>query len=89
LWKSIGDAMNISYGNLKSGEWEDGLQWLREIEDWSDIYQKSYMVSAATNKQLAGCYLEILLINVPPRFLGPWKKLMSVLLGERLRKALK
>ncbi len=89
-WKSMGDAMNISFTKLTSCKegWQDGLHWLEEIGDWSATYEERYMVPATTNKQLADSHFEILCINVPPNFLGPCKKTMSVLLGERLRKAM-
>ena len=89
-WKSIGDAMDISYSKLPSlvPGWKDGLQWLDEVEAWSLKYEEAYMVPANTNKQLADSHFEIIFINVPARFLGPCKKLISVLLGERLRKAM-
>lgn len=88
FWKSMGDAMEISYKNLPSREWKDGLHWLHEVEGWSKTYEESHMVPASTNKQLADSHVEILCINVPPRFLGLCKKMISVLLGERLRKAM-
>lgn len=89
-WKSMGDAMDISYSNLPSSlaGWKDGLQWLDELKAWSLKYEEAYMVPAATNKQLADSYLEIICTNVSPRLLGPCKKMISVLLGERLQKAM-
>lgn len=89
-WKSMGDAMDVSYSNLPSSipGWKDGLQWLDELEAWSLQYEGEYMVPAITNKQLADSHLEIISINVPAILLGPCKKMISVLLGERLRKAM-
>ncbi len=89
-WKSIGDLMEISYSKLPSSisGWKDGLQWLEEVEAWSLKYEEAYMVPAVTNKQLADSHFKIICINVPARLLGPCKKMISVMLGERLRKAL-
>lgn len=89
-WKSMGDAMSISYEFLPSSKdgWEHGLRWLKEVEAWSLAYEETQMVPAATNRQLADSHFEILCINVPPRLRDPCKKMMSVLLGERLRKAM-
>ena len=89
-WKSMGDAMDISYSNLPSSRlgWKDGLQWLYEIEAWSLKYEETYMVPAVTNKKLADSHLEILCFNVPAGLLGPCQRLFSVVLGERLRKAM-
>ena len=89
-WKSMGDAMDISYSNLPSSipGWKDGLQWLDEIEAWSLKYEEEHMVPAVTNKELADSHLEILCVNVPVSLLGPCQRLFSILLGERLRKAM-
>ena len=89
-WKSMGDAMDISYSELPSSTsgWKDGLQWLDEVEAWSLKYEEAYMVPAITNKQLADSHLEIICINVPARLLSPCKRVLSVILGERLRKAM-
>lgn len=89
-WKSMGDAMDISYSILPSSipGWKDGLQWLDEVEAWSLRYEEAYMVPAVTNKQLADSHLEIICMNVPARLLNPCKKLISVILGERLRTAM-
>ena len=89
-WKSMGDAMNISYSDLPSANlgWKDGLQWLDEMEAWSLKYEGAYMVPAATNKQLADSHFEIICINVPASLLSPCKRVISVMLGERLRKAM-
>lgn len=89
-WKSMGDAMGISYSNLPSAivGWKDGLQWLDEIKAWNLRYEEEYMVPAASNKQLADSHFEIICINVPARLLSPCKRVISVMLGERLRKAM-
>ena len=89
-WKSMGDAMDVSYSTLPSSAsgWNDGLQWLDEVEAWSLKYEEAYMVPAVTNKQLADAHLDILCINIPAGLLGPCKKIVSVFLGERLRKAM-
>lgn len=89
-WKAMGDAMGISYQTLPSSDqgWQDGLVFLEELESWSLRYEEKHMVSATTNKRLADSHFDILCINVPTRFLEPCKKVMSYLLGERLRKAM-
>lgn len=89
-WKSMGDAMQIPYTKLPSSAkgWEDGLQWLEEVKAWSDAYEERHMVSAATNKQLAECQLDGLLPNWSPKYRNPCKKMVTILLGDRLRKAM-
>ncbi|KAL8917020.1 MAG: hypothetical protein Q9172_006015 [Xanthocarpia lactea] len=90
FWKSIGDAMGINYQKLKSaGEgWEDALQWLDELAEWSWQYEKENMVPHATNKKTAEQTVAILLWGIP----GPLKpfgeRLVSVLMDDRLRTAM-
>lgn len=86
----MGDAMSISYETLPSSAdgWEHGLRWLKEVEAWSLAYEQTQMVPAETNRQLADSHFDILCINVPSRLRDPCKKMMSVLLGERLRNAM-
>lgn len=86
----MGDVMEISYDKLQSSVkgWQDGLHWLKEIEEWSRGYEVANMVPAATNKQLADAEFDIICINVPTWLLETLKQLMSVLLGQRLRKAM-
>lgn len=89
-WKSMGDTMAISYEGLPSAAsgWEDGLNWLTEVESWSKAYEEKHMLPATTNMQLADAELGVICINIPSGLLAVCKKLVSVLLGERLRKAM-
>ena len=89
-WKSMGDAMEISYNNLPSSAngWQDGLQWLREITEWSDAYEKAQMVPADTNKQLADSQLDVLLPKWPADYRDSCIKIIVVLLGDRLRQSI-
>lgn len=89
-WKSMGDAMSISYKDLPSSAngWEHGLRWLMEVETWSLAYEVKHMVPASTNRKLADSHFDVLCFNVPVGLRGPCKNMMSVLLGERLRKAM-
>ena len=89
-WKSMGDAMDISYKGLSSSAegWEDGLHWLEEVKSWSEDYEDHRMKPAATNMQLADTELGVICVNVPSRLLGICKRFLSVLLGDKLRKAM-
>ena len=86
----MGDAMDISYSKLPSSiaGCKDGLQWLNELEAWSIEYEEAYMVPAVTNNQLADSHLDIICINVPASLLTSCKKVVSVIVGERVRKAM-
>lgn len=90
FWKSVGDAMLIPYLELPSCMvgWQDGLHWLDEIREWSLRYEKTHMVPAKTNNQLATSHLNVLFGNLPKSIAEIGKKSVAVLLGGRLRRAL-
>ena len=90
FWKSMGDAMKISYTQLRSfgTGWQDGLHWLEDIREWSLIYEEKYMVPATTNKQLADSHLNVLFLNLSPTWISIGKSFVTVLLEERLREAM-
>lgn len=89
-WKSMGDAMGIDFSVLQSDKqgWQDGLSWLRTIEEWSVRYEEQHMVPAKSNQQLADSHLDILCLNIPRSYLPMCKNAMSVLLGSRLQRAM-
>lgn len=89
FWKSMGDAMKIPYLDLPSCAtgWQDGLHWLDEIREWSLRYEENQMVPADTNKKLANSHLDVIFVNLPYGVVEIGKKCVTVLLGERLRKA--
>ena len=89
-WKSMGDAMEISFKDLPSHNsgWKDGLHWLEETERWSLRYEEAHMLPATSNKQLADSHLDIMCINVPEGMLPACRKMIAVLLGERLQQAM-
>ncbi|KAF2089450.1 hypothetical protein K490DRAFT_36961 [Saccharata proteae CBS 121410] len=89
-WKDLGDAMEIPYTALKSGKdgWRDGLQWLDELEEWSDAYEEQYMVPAEANNQLANATLNLALFPLPRWIRGVILSFALVLLDKRLRFAM-
>ena len=86
----MGDAMLISYQDLPSFKngWIDGLHWLEEMRHWSLGYEQAHMIPADTNHRLADAHLDVLLLNLPPKLVFVGKNVVSVLLEERLRKAM-
>ena len=90
FWKGIGDAMEIDFGGLKSVErgWRDGLEWLEEVGDWAEEYERRCMVPSESNRFVAHQTVEILLWHVPGWGKGVAKKVVSALMDERLRKAM-
>jgi hypothetical protein len=82
--------MGIQYkGLLAHSEWTDGLDFYHDVRDWAEAYERDYMVPAGSNKKTADELVPLLLFLVP-EFLKPVARhMVGVLMGERLRKAMK
>ena len=93
FWKAMGDAMGISYENLRSGRdggtgWIDGLQWWDELQEWSTDYEKRIMLPDKNNKKTADQTVAILLYSIPS-FVKPYgREIVSALMDDRLRTAM-
>lgn len=90
FWKSIGDAMEISYENLLSGKkgFKDGLHWLEAITEWSLAYEARAMVPAISNKETADQTVRVLVWDFPS-FMRPLAlNMVYFAMDERLRTAM-
>ena len=89
FWKSTGDALKVPYTELPSyktpGRWENGLQWLNELKEWSRVYEEAHMVPAISNQQLADSTLEILLWKTTNRLRSVGRNIAATILDDRLR----
>jgi hypothetical protein len=89
FWKSIGDAMNISYTELPScGGWKDGLHWYEELEAWNIAYEERYMVPDINNKKTADETTALILYDLPKSWWPAARQVVSALMDKRLRKAM-
>ena len=93
FWKAMGDAMGIGYEKLKSGGeggkgWRDGLEWMEEVLEWAEGYEKEYMVPDQNNRQTADHTVAILLWGVPQVLVGFGQNLVYAIMDDRLRKAM-
>lgn len=90
FWKSIGDAMGIRYRKLKSAQegWMDGLHWLKELEEWSELYENENMVPHLDNKKIADETVAILLWGIPKPLQPFGARIVSALMDDRLRTAM-
>jgi len=88
--KSMGDAMLIDYGNLPSGKqgFQDGIQWLEEIWQWSEEYEIEHMVPNKNNHQTANETTALLLFTLPNILKSIGKHAISALMDDRLRTAM-
>ena len=84
LWRDIGEAMEIPYGELE-GDLKDGKAWLEALERWSLGYEERAVVPDERNRKVAMGTVDILLTNCPvvlrPFFAG----VISAILHERTR----
>lgn len=94
FWKSVGDAMEISWEKLASGTggpdgtWKDGLQFWEELTGWSLAYEKEYMRPDVNINKTAEETVTILLWGVPKALKPAGKHLVSALMDDRLRTAM-
>ncbi|KAI1405099.1 hypothetical protein F4819DRAFT_444865 [Hypoxylon fuscum] len=90
FWKALGEDLEVSYHQLASnGNWTDGLSWLEELDAWSCQYEAHSMVPSSDNAALASATMDMLLYELPNSFKPMGRKFASILLGPRLREAMK
>lgn len=90
FWKSIGDAMGISYEKLPSGKtgFRDGIHWLEEIIQWSNEYEKACMVPHPKNHETAEQTTAVLVYMLPKSLKPVGYNFVSHVMDDRLRKAM-
>lgn len=94
FWKSVGDAMEISWEKLKSGTggtqgtWKDGLHFWEELTEWSLQYEQEKMVPDPNVHKTAEETIAILLWGLPNPLKPVGRHLVSALMGDRLRTAM-
>ncbi|GFF25827.1 hypothetical protein IFM46972_01559 [Aspergillus udagawae] len=89
-WKSVGDALGISYEVLPGGpdEFRDGLQWLEEMGDWSRRYEEERMKAAPPNRAVADKTMDVLVYGMPGWVRGVGVSVATCVMDERLRTAM-
>ncbi|KAJ6098517.1 hypothetical protein N7467_000052 [Penicillium canescens] len=89
-WKSLGDALGISYDVLPSGKsgFQDGIHWLEEIGAWSQQYEAQHMKPHPRNKEIADKTIDVLVYNLPGFMKPLGEYFVSYLMDERLRNAM-
>lgn len=90
FWKSVGDGLDISYDALPSGKsgFRDGLQWLDEINAWSEAYEEKCMVPDLKNKETAEQTTAVLVYMLPQFMVPAGMNFVSFMMDDRLRKAM-
>lgn len=90
FWKSVGDAMGISYKDLPSYErgWKDGLDWFEEVAVWAKSYEQRVMVPTKDNHQTAVETTAMLLYTMPKALHPIGENVVSALMDDKLRTAM-
>jgi hypothetical protein len=101
FWKSIGDAMGISYDPLvaqssndpdhhstSKNPFIDGLHWLDQLANWAEAYEQRTMIFNPNNHHLANETTRLLLWVVPAPLKPAGKAIVSALMDNRLRSAM-
>lgn len=90
FWKSAGDALGITYEKLPSGSsgFKDGIQWLDEMEAWSEEYEQKCMVPDRKNRETADQTTAVLLYMLPKALHPVGLQFVSFMMDDRLRKAM-
>ncbi|OGE56794.1 hypothetical protein PENARI_c002G07981 [Penicillium arizonense] len=90
FWKSIGDAMKISYDGLPSARigWKDGIHWLHEVEVWAEAYEKINMVPDLMNHKTANETTALFLYGLPTFMHKVGKQFVTAIMDDRLREAI-
>ncbi|KAF7895860.1 hypothetical protein EAF00_005875 [Botryotinia globosa] len=89
FWKGIGDAMGISYHDLRRfNEWSDGIEFFEDIKTWAEDYEREFMVPNVYNKKTADELVPLLLFLVPKALLPFASDAVGVLMGPLLRSAM-
>lgn len=90
FWKSAGDALDISYSALPSGTagFKDGIQWLDEMDAWSQAYEERCMVPDEKNRETADQTTDILVYMLPKLLVPVGLQFVSFMMDDRLRKAM-
>ncbi|KAJ5531913.1 hypothetical protein N7494_008465 [Penicillium frequentans] len=89
-WKSLGDALGISYAILPSGNlgFRDGIHWLEEVSIWSQAYEAQHMKPHPRNKEIAEKTIDVLVYNLPGFMKPLGVYFASCLMDDRLRNAM-
>ncbi|KAL2840769.1 streptococcal 67 kDa myosin-cross-reactive antigen like family-domain-containing protein [Aspergillus pseudoustus] len=89
-WKSLGDALEISFDVLPSGPhaFRDGLHFLEELRAWSLQYERDYMKPTPQNKEVAEKTMDVLLYAVPKVLRPIGVNFASCVMDDRLREAM-
>lgn len=89
-WKSLGDALEISFADLPSGPhaFRDGLHFLEELREWSLKYEEDHMKPSPSNKEVADKTMDVVVYSMPRFLKSVGVSFASCVMDDRLREAM-
>lgn len=89
-WKSLGDALEISFADLPSGphSFRDGLHFLDELRAWSLKYEEDYMKPHPSNKEVADKTMDVVVYSMPRFLKSAGVNFASCVMDDRLRESM-
>ncbi|PYH54061.1 oleate hydratase [Aspergillus niger CBS 101883] len=89
-WKSLGDALDISYDELPSGKsgFSDGLHFLEELRQWGDHYEEENMRPDHRNRLVADKTMDVIVYGFPKWVRGVGVRFATCVMDNRLREAM-
>lgn len=89
-FKVWGEDMEIPYTQLPSHHrgWNDGLEWLDELDAWSRQYEERSVAPSSDNKRVAAATMDFILCQLPWGLKNIGQGIVSVILGPKLQDAM-
>ncbi|KAL7921236.1 hypothetical protein ACQKWADRAFT_327748 [Trichoderma austrokoningii] len=86
VWRYLGDMMEIDFkAELGKDEWKDGIKFFDDMVIWAKDFQMKHLEPSPSIIKLGETLRDLLLSTYPKFMQGPMKKILMVLVGERLR----
>lgn len=91
-WKSIGDAMGISYDSMEAyatlGPAKDGKEFMEKLSAWSEQYELDHMHAHPVNAKAVQDTEVVLLYGMTGIYRALGRRVLSAVMDDRLRSAL-
>ncbi|KAI1425009.1 hypothetical protein F5Y12DRAFT_714670 [Xylaria sp. FL1777] len=90
-FKVWGEDLQITYEALPSHSkgWTDALHWVEELDNWSRKYEESHVEASDTNVEVVNATRELMLCQIPRSLHAVVWGIVAILLGPRVRKAMR
>ncbi|EPE02729.1 dephospho- kinase [Ophiostoma piceae UAMH 11346] len=89
FWMSLGQSMQIDFGELKRQQWTSGLEFVDDITAWARSFESSgaALKPDPINIMPSRRLISMLLVLVPAPFVPFVNQMVAVLMGDRMREA--